>query len=121
METEARECIDISTPKRYKHAKRRARQALRRSNIPKHVWKYYIEPPEEWRRLDKCEDLYSGIESIFMKNSSQNIIPWWMRGMTLDRLVNLKLKFTEAVRAQEEFGRYNSKVRLQYIVSMIKI
>ena len=107
METEARECIDISTPKRYKHAKRRARQALRRSNIPKHVWKYYIEPPEEW----EWEDLYNGIDSIFMKNSFQNMIPWWMRGMTKDRLVNLKLKFTAATRAREESEKYNSKMR----------
>ena len=107
MEIEARECIDISTPKRYKHAKRRARQALRRSNIPKHVWKYYIEPPEEW----EWEDLYNGINSIFMKNSFQNMIPWWMRGMTKDRLVNLKLKFTAATRAREESEKYNSKMR----------
>ena len=114
METEARECVDISTPKRYKNAKRRARQTLRRSNIPKHMWKYYIEPPEEWER----EDLYNGLDSIFMKNSFQNIIPWWMRGMTKDRLVNLKLKFTAAIRAQEEVERYNSKVRFNNHLSL---
>ena len=118
MEIEARECIDISTPKRYKNAKRRARQTLRRSNIPKHMWKYYIEPPEEWERLDKWEDLYNGVDSIFMKNSFQNIIPWWMRGMTLDRLVNLKLKFTAAIRAHEESERYNSKVRFNNHLSL---
>ena len=100
METEMSQCVDISTPKRYKNAKRRARQTLRRSDIPKYMWKYYIEPPEEWRRCDEYEGLYNGVESIFMKNSFQNIIPWWMRGMTLDRLVNLKLKFTAAIRAQ---------------------
>ena len=110
METEARECVDISTPKRYKNAKRRARQTLRRSDIPKYMWKYYIEPPEEWRRFDET-GLKNGVKSIFMKNSFQNIIPWWMRGMTLDRLVDLKRKFTSAIRAQEEFERYNSKVR----------
>ena len=74
------------------------------------MWKYYIEPPEEWRRFDETE-IDNGVNSIFMKNSFQNIVPWWMRGMTPDRLVNLKLKFTAASRAQEEFERYNSKVR----------
>ena len=74
METEARECVDISTPKRYKNAKRRARQTLRSSNIPKYMWKYYIEPPEEWRRFDET-GLNNGVKSIFMMNSFQNIIP----------------------------------------------
>ena len=117
METEMSQCMDISTPKRYKNAKRRARQTLRRSDIPKYMWKYYIEPPEEWRRFDET-GLYNGVKSIIMMNSFQNIIPWWMRGMTLDRLVNLKLKFTAAIRAQEEFERYNSKVRFNNHLSL---
>ena len=74
MKTEMSKCVAISTPKRHKNAKRRARQTLRRSDIPKYMWKYYIEPPEEWRRFDET-GLYNGVESIFMMNSFQNIIP----------------------------------------------
>ena len=54
-----------------------------------------------------------------MINSFQTVIPWWMqnpeyfvRTMSKDRLVDLKLKFTAVIRAIEELDKFASKVKL---------
>ena len=119
MKTEMSKCVARSTPKRQQNSKRRTRQTLRRSDIPEYMWRYYIEPPEKWKNFDYDKTgLHNGVKSILMMNSFQNIIPWWMQGMTLDRLVDLKLKLTSAIRAKEEFKRYNSKVRFNNHLSL---
>ena len=93
---------------------------MRSSNIPRDLWKYYIKAPKNWDHKD-CNKtgLHNGVKSILMMNSFQTVIPWWMqnreysvRTMSLDRLVDLKLKFTSAIWALEEVKRFNSKVKL---------
>ena len=84
---------------------------MERSNIPRDLWKYYIEAPKNWDHNDYDETgVHNGIRSILMMNSFQNVIPWWMQNSSLDRLVRLKLKFTSVVRAKEEIDRFFSKV-----------
>ena len=119
METEMSQCAAISTPKWQPNSKRGTRQILRRSDIPRDMWRYYIKPPEKWKRNDNDKTgLHNGVKSILMMNSFQTIIPWWMQTMSLDRLVDLKLKLTSAIRAAEEFKRYNSKVKFNNHLSL---
>ena len=111
--------VAISTPKWQPNSKRGTRQILRRSDIPRDMWKYYIKPPKTWKQKDRDgKGLHNGVKSILMMNSFQTVILWWMqnreyfaRTMSLDRLVDSKLKFTSAIRALEELDRFTSKVK----------
>ena len=119
MKTEMSKCVAISTPKWQPNSKRGTRQILRRCDIPKNMWRYYIEPPEKWKNFDYDKTgLHNGVKSILMMNSFKTIIPWWMQTLSLDRLVDLKLKLTSAIRAEEEFKRYNSEVKFNNHLSL---
>ena len=113
------QCMAVSTPKWQPRTKRGTRQIMKRSNIPRDLWKYYIKAPKNWDHND-CDEtgLHNGIKSISMMNSFQNVIPWWMQNpsellqtMSLDRLIRLKLKFTSVVRVKEELERFFSEVK----------
>ena len=106
------QCMAVSTPKWQPNTKRGTRHIMKRSNIPRDLWKYYIKAPKNWDHND-CDEtgLHNGIKSILMMNSFQNVIPWWMQNSSLDRLVRLKLKFTSVVRVKEEFERFFSEVK----------
>ena len=94
------QCVAISTPKWQPNSKRGTRQILRRSDIPRDMWRYYIKPPEKWKINDNDKiGLHNRVKSILKMNSFQTIIPWWMQTNSLDRLVDLKLKLTSAIRA----------------------
>ena len=84
---------------------------MKRSNIPRDLWKYYIEAPKDWDHddIDKS-GVHNGLRSILMLNSFQNVIPWWIQDSSLDRLIELKLKFTSVIRAIEEIERFASKI-----------
>ena len=114
------QCMAVSTPKWQPNSKRGTKHIMRSSNIPRDLWKYYIKAPEKWDRND-CDEtgLHNGIKNILMMNSFQNVIPWWMQEplsflqtMSLDRLIELKLKFTAVIRAIEELDKFASKVKL---------
>ena len=59
------------------------RIVMTKSNIPKSLWKYYLDAPELWEETE----VYDGMRSILMMNSYHNIVPWWMRNATLEDLV----------------------------------
>ena len=87
------------------------RQIMKRSNIPRDLWKYYIDAPKLWDHNDYDETgVHNGIRSILMMNSFQNVVPWWMQNASLDGLVRLKLKFTSIIRAKEEIDRFANEV-----------
>ena len=89
------------------------RQILEKSEIPRDQWKYYIEAPKNWDHDDHDKSgVHNGIRSILMIKSFQIILPWWMQNSSLDRLVELKLKFTSIVRAIDEIDDFANKVML---------
>ena len=77
-----------------------------KSNIPKSLWKYYLDAPELWEETE----VYDGMRAILMMNSYHNIVPWWMRNATLEDLVRLKLKFTSIVKEKEKYTRFAKEV-----------
>ena len=77
-----------------------------KSNIPKSLWKYYLDAPELWKETE----VYDGMRSILMMNSYHNIVPRWMRNATLEDLVRLKLKFTSIVKEKEKYTRFAKEV-----------
>ena len=71
---------------------------LTKSNIPKSLWKYYLDAPELWEETE----VYDGMKSILMMNSYHNVVPCWMRNATLEDLVRLKFKFTSIVKEKKK-------------------
>ena len=114
------QCMAVSTPKWQPNTKRGTRQILKRSGIPRDMWKYYVKPPKTWNHNDHDgTGLHNGVKSILMMNSFPNVIPWWLheplsfvKTMSVDRLIELKLKFTAVIRAIEELDKFASKVKL---------
>ena len=106
-------CMARSNPMWQQNTKEETRQILKRSNIPRDLWKYYIEAPKDWDHDDYDKSgVHNGIRSSLMINFFQNVIPWWIQNSSLDRLVELKLIFTSVVQAKEEIDRFASKVML---------
>ena len=93
--------------------KEEMRQILRRRNVPRNLWKYYIETPKDWDYDDINESgVHNGVRSILMLNSFSSVIPWWIQNSSLDKLVELKLKFTKVIQAIEEIDRFTSEEML---------
>ena len=68
-----------SKPMWQQNTKEETRQILKRSNIPRDLWKYYIEAPKDWDHDDYDKSgVHNGIRSSLMMNSFQNVIPWWI-------------------------------------------
>ena len=57
---------------------------LTKSNIPKSLWKYYLDAPELWEETE----VFDGMKNILMMNSYHNVVPCWMRNATLEDLVS---------------------------------
>ena len=88
--------------------KEEMRQILKRRNIPRNLWKYYIETPKDWDYDDIDESgVHNGVRNILM--SQRSVRPWWIKNSSMNKLVELKLKFTAVVQAIEEIDRFTSE------------
>ena len=88
--------------------KEKTRQMLKRRSIPRGLWNYYIETPKDWDYDDIDETgVHNGVRNVLM--SQRNVRPWWIQNSSLDKLVELKLKFTAVVQAIEEVDRFASE------------
>ena len=88
--------------------KEEMRQILKRRDIPRNLWKYYIETPKDWDYDDIDESgVHNGARSILM--SQRSVRPWWIQSSSMNKLVELKLKFTAVVQAIEEVDRFASE------------
>ena len=93
--------------------KEEMRQILKRSHIPRNLWKHYIETPKDWDYDDIDESgVHNGVRSILMLNSFNSVIPWWIQYSSLNKLVELKLKFTKVIQAIEEIDIFTSEEML---------
>ena len=80
------------------------RQTLKKRNIPRGLWEYYIETPEDWNYEDVDEsDIHIFVRTILMPQ--RNVKPWWIKDASMDKLVSLKMKFTAVIQAIEEIDR----------------
>ena len=78
---------------------------LVKRNIPRDLWEYYIEIPEDWNYEDVDETgLHIGVKTILM--SQRNVIPWWVKDASKDKLVSLKMKLTTVIQAIAEIDRF---------------
>ena len=94
------------TMSRFAQSRAGMRIVMTKSNIPKSLWKYYLDAPELWEETE----VYDGMKSILLMNSYHNVVPCWMRNATLEDLVRLKLKFTSIVKEKEKYARFAKEV-----------
>ena len=88
-----------------KEQKENTRQMLESRGIPRGLWDYYIEVPKDWAHDDIDEiGIHNGVRNVLM--SQRSIRPWWVQNSSLEKLVELKLKFTKVVQAIKEVDRF---------------
>ena len=61
-----------------KEEKEEMRQKLKKRNIPRNLWEYYIETPKDWDYDDIDESgVHNGVRNILM--SQRSVRPWWIK------------------------------------------
>ena len=84
------------------------RQTLKKRSIPRNLWEYYIETPKDWNYDDIDESgIHNGVRNILMPQ--RNVRPWWIKDSSMNKLVELKIKFTAVVQAIEEIDRFTGE------------
>ena len=85
--------------------KEQMRKVLVKRNIPRDLWEYYLEIPEQWDYEDVDEQgLHNGIKAILM--SPRTVTPYWFENASMDKFVSLKMKLTAVTQAIAEIDRF---------------
>ena len=89
-------------------SRKQMRQVLVRRNIPRGLWDYYLDIPEDWSFEDVNElGLHRGIETIMLHPLT--VTPHWVVGQAMNKFMTLMEKLTTVYQATAKIERFVSE------------
>ena len=92
----------------WEESRKQMKQVLVRRNVPRGLWDYYLDTPEDWSFEDVNEQgLHTGIQTIMLH--PKTVTPHWVVSPAVDKFIKLKTKLTTVYQASAEIDRFVSE------------